>query len=54
VFTWKNTHLLSSTGIYFDALRMKDRHIDSAFYTYNTGTVLQSNALLFEMTKKQT
>lgn len=51
LYDWTNKYLLSPKGVYFDALKMKDKKIDRAFYTYNTGTMLQSNVLLYKATK---
>ncbi len=53
IFNWTNKHLLSPKGIYFDALRMKNMHIDSTAYTYNVGTMLQANVLLYQITKNK-
>jgi hypothetical protein len=50
LYDWTNKYLLSPEGVYFDALRMKDLKVDRAVYTYNTGTMLQSNVLLFKAT----
>lgn len=53
LYNWTNKYLLSPEGVYFDALRMKDLKVDRAVYTYNTGTMLQSNVLLFKTTGSQ-
>lgn len=53
IFNWTNKHLLSPKGVYYDNIRMKDLRIDSTAYTYNVGTMLQSNVLLFQITKNE-
>lgn len=50
LYDWTNKYLLSPNGVYFDALEMKGNKISRATYTYNTGTMLQSNVLLFKAT----
>ena len=46
-----NAHLQSPIGVYYDNIKLPSLKIDSAVYTYNTGTMLQSNVLLYEITK---
>jgi Glycosyl hydrolase family 76 len=46
-----NAHLQSPQGVYYDNIKLPSLKIDSAVYTYNTGTVLQSNVLLYEITQ---
>ena len=50
---WTNKHLRAPDGTYWDAIKIPSLKIDSAKYTYNTGTMLQSNALLYQITKEQ-
>jgi uncharacterized protein YyaL (SSP411 family) len=52
LFNWTNKHLLSPTGIYYDAIKIPELTIDRATYTYNTGTMLQSAVLLYTILKK--
>lgn len=51
LYQWTNKHLRDKDGIYWDAIRIPGLKLDSAKYTYNTGTMLQSNALLFQITQ---
>ncbi|KQS31160.1 glycoside hydrolase family 76 protein [Dyadobacter sp. Leaf189] len=53
LYKWTNKHLRSPDGTYWDAIKIPSMKIDSAKYTYNTGTMLQSNVLLYEITKEQ-
>ncbi|HLP73967.1 MAG TPA: glycoside hydrolase family 76 protein [Bacteroidales bacterium] len=50
IYNWTNKYLRSPGGIYYDALKVKTMKIDSATYTYNTGTMLQSNVLFYLLT----
>ncbi|MDQ2863986.1 MAG: glycoside hydrolase family 76 protein [Bacteroidota bacterium] len=51
LYKWVNAHLQSPEGLYYDNIRIRSMKIDSAIYTYNTGTMLQSNVLLYDITK---
>ncbi|MDB5112355.1 MAG: glycoside hydrolase [Mucilaginibacter sp.] len=51
VYKWTNEHLQSPEGIYYDNIKLPALTIGKAFYTYNTGTMLQSNVLLYQITK---
>jgi hypothetical protein len=51
VYNWTKKNLLSPKGVYFDAIRLPSLTIDSALYTYNAGTMLQSGVILFNITK---
>jgi len=50
LYNWVNKNLQSPEGVYYDNIRLPSLKIDSAVYTYNTGTMLQSNVLLYETT----
>ncbi|NIJ53193.1 glycoside hydrolase family 76 protein [Dyadobacter arcticus] len=50
LYDWTKKHLRSPEGIYYDSVKIPDLKIDSARYTYNTGTMLQSNVLLYSLT----
>ncbi len=54
LYNWVNRYLRSPEGIYYDALKVKTMRIDSATYTYNTGTMLQSNVLFYLITSDKT
>jgi predicted alpha-1,6-mannanase (GH76 family) len=49
-YNWAKEHLLSPNGIYYDAIRVPSMKVDSAYYTYNAGTMLQSGVLLYNIT----
>ncbi|WDF53899.1 glycoside hydrolase family 76 protein [Mucilaginibacter sp. KACC 22063] len=53
VYNWTNRWLQAPEGIYWDNINTKTHKIGKAFYTYNIGTMLQSNVLLYQVTKKQ-
>ena len=50
LYHWVNDHLRSPSGLYYDNLQIPSLTIDSAMYTYNAGTMLQSNVLLYQVT----
>lgn len=50
LYRWVNEKLITPNGLYFDNVRLPSRTIDKRIYTYNTGTMLQSNALLYGIT----
>lgn len=52
LYHWVNQHLQSPEGIYYDNIKIPSGRIARAMYTYNTGTMLQSNVLLYELTKQ--
>jgi DUF1680 family protein len=52
LYEWTKTNLRSPEGVYYDAVKVPELRIDSARYTYNTGTMLQSNVLLYTITKE--
>jgi len=53
-YNWTKQHLLSADdGIYYDAIRVPSMKVDSAYYTYNAGTMLQSAVILYNVTKDQ-
>lgn len=53
VYNWTNKMLRSPEGIFYDAINVENAKVDSATYTYNTGTMLQANALLYQLTKEE-
>lgn len=50
-YNWTRQHLLTQKGVYADAIRIPALTIDTAYYTYNTGTMLQSGVLLYKITR---
>jgi uncharacterized protein YyaL (SSP411 family) len=53
LFNWTNKNLLSPEGVYYDNIRVKEGKTDKRAYTYNLGTMLQSNVLLYQITKEK-
>jgi uncharacterized protein YyaL (SSP411 family) len=53
LYDWTNKNLRGADGIFYDAIKIPSLKIDSAKYTYNTGTMLQSNVLLYSITKEK-
>lgn len=51
IYKWTNKYLQSPEGLYYDNIKIPSLEIGKALYTYNTGTMLQSNELLYEITK---
>jgi len=52
LYNWVNKVLQSPSGVYYDSIKTKDGRIARQFYTYNTGTMLQANVILYTLTKK--
>jgi len=52
LYNWVNKVLQSPSGVYYDNIKTKDGRIARQFYTYNTGTMLQANVILYTLTKK--
>lgn len=53
LYNWTNNHLQAADGLFYDAIKVPGGKIDSAKYTYNTGTLLQANAMLYNITKNK-
>lgn len=51
LYEWTNEMLRRPDGLYFDNIKTADESIGEAIYSYNTGTMLQSNVYLYEITK---
>ena len=50
IYNWTNSRLQAPSGLYWDNVRTKDGSISKQIYSYNTGTMLQSNLYLYECT----
>ncbi|TLU99333.1 glycoside hydrolase family 76 protein [Dyadobacter luticola] len=50
LYDWTKETLRAPEGVYYDAIKIPDLKIDSARYTYNTGTMLQASVLLYSLT----
>jgi uncharacterized protein YyaL (SSP411 family) len=49
LYNWVNEKLKAPNGLYYDNINLKMR-IGKAMFSYNTGTMLQSNIYLYEIT----
>jgi len=52
LYAWVNKVLQSPSGVYYDNIKTKDGRIARQLYTYNTGTMLQANVILYTLTKR--
>lgn len=50
IFNWTNAKLQTPSKLYYDNIRTRDGSLDKAVLSYNTGTMLQSNIYLYEIT----
>ena len=50
IFNWTNEKLKTPSGLFYDNISTKDGSISKAIFSYNTGTMLQSNIYLYECT----
>lgn len=53
LYNWVNKNLQAPEGVYYDNIKIPSLKIGRAFYTYNAGTMLQSNVLLYSITKNK-
>ncbi|MFT3935781.1 MAG: glycoside hydrolase family 76 protein [Chitinophagaceae bacterium] len=53
LYEWTNIHLQAPDGLFYDAIKIPSLNINKQKYTYNTGTMLQSNVLLYEFTHEK-
>lgn len=53
LYKWTNKMLRSPEGVFYDLVKLPSLEIDKRTYTYNTGTMLESNVLLYEITNDQ-
>jgi len=51
IYEWTNKYLQAPEGTYYDNIRIPTLKIAKREYTYNTGTMLQSNVLLYTITQ---
>lgn len=50
LYHWVNDKLKAPSGLYYDNIDIKNNKIGKALFSYNTGTMLQSNVYLYECT----
>jgi uncharacterized protein YyaL (SSP411 family) len=53
IFNWTNAKLQTPSLLYYDNIKTKDGKLDKAVLSYNTGTMLEANVYLYEITKDQ-
>lgn len=53
IYNWTYSTLESPEGLFYDAIKVPSGNIDKRFYTYNAGTMLQANVLLYNITGKK-
>lgn len=53
LYNWQNKYLQARSGIYYDNIKIPSLRIDSTAYTYNSGTMLQANVLLYNITREE-
>jgi uncharacterized protein YyaL (SSP411 family) len=51
LYSWTNKKLQTPEGLYYDAIKIPTLEIDKRLYTYNTGTMLESNVLFYQLTR---
>lgn len=53
LYEWTKKKFLSPDAVFYDAVKIPELTIDKRCYTYNTGTMLQSAALLYTITRNE-
>ncbi len=53
LYDWTNKTLQTPEGVYSDNINLKEHRMAHALYTYNTGTMLHSNVLLYTITHQR-
>jgi len=53
IFNWTNKNLQAPSRLYYDNIKTKDGNVDKVTLSYNTGTMLQSNIYLYEITRNK-
>lgn len=49
LYNWTNQYLRTPEGLYWDNIHTRSLKVDSARYSYNTGTMLQAALYLYEI-----
>ena len=50
IYNWTNEKLQTPSKLYYDNIKTKDGRVGGPVFSYNTGTMLQSNVYLYEIT----
>jgi rhamnogalacturonyl hydrolase YesR len=53
LYAWTNEKLRAASHLYYDNINPHTGVVDQRMYSYNTGTMLQANVYLYEITKKE-
>lgn len=53
LYNWTNKKLLSPDAVFYDNVKTTTNTIDKRCYSYNTGAMLQSNVLLYNVTRQK-
>ena len=53
LYQWVNKNLESPDRLYYDHIKLPSGETDKRKFSYNTGTMLQSNVLLYKLTKEK-
>jgi rhamnogalacturonyl hydrolase YesR len=53
LYAWTNEKLRAPSHLYYDNINPHTGAVDQRLYSYNTGTMLQANVYLYEITKKE-
>ena len=51
IYRWTNRRLQAPEGVFYDNIKTATGAVSRATYTYNTGTMLQANVLLYQITR---
>ena len=53
IYNWTNEKLQTPDNLFYDNIKTEDESIGKAIFSYNSGTMLQSNVYLYEITGDQ-
>ena len=53
IYNWVNNNLQAGNTLYYDNMSVGTKRLGRAMFSYNTGTMLQSNVYLYEITGKE-
>jgi uncharacterized protein YyaL (SSP411 family) len=53
LYNWTNAWLRTPQGLFYDNVKLPSRQIDKRIFSYNAGTMLEANVLLYNITKQQ-
>ena len=53
LYDWVNKNFKSPENVYWDKINLSDGKIDKTTWTYNTGIMIQANALFYALTKDE-